>query len=158
LSLSSSNEKLQLDGRAPIPCDEDLVTQPSCDEKSEDQRWHAWFTSIDGRVKYNLTEKLYGIWFTINIDDPRYLRENDAGMFIKVHDSDFNPRTVPQSVHDQALKVDPDFYAKLDELNYHVIGVQQVNFKEIYLYISFIELLIFFSIFLLLLGQLDVYK
>jgi len=86
-----------------------LVTQPSCDEKSEDKRWHGWFTSIDGRVKYNRTEGLYGVWFTINIDDPRYLRENDMGMFLKVHDSDFNPRTVPQGVHDQALRIDPNF-------------------------------------------------
>lgn len=105
-----------------------MVTQPSCDQNSEDQRWHGWFTSIDGRLKYNMSEKLYGVYFTINIDDPRYLRENDAGMFVKVHDSDFNPRTVPQRVHDQALKLDPNFYAKLDELNYHVIGFQQVRY------------------------------
>ncbi|CAG8602291.1 14847_t:CDS:2 [Funneliformis caledonium] len=109
-----------LDGSPSRPCDEDLVTQPSCDELSEDKRWHGWFTSIDGRVKFNLTENLYGVWFTINIDDPRYQRDLDAGMFVKVHDSDFNPRTVPQSVHDQALKIDPNFYARLDELNYHV--------------------------------------
>ncbi|CAB4421016.1 unnamed protein product [Rhizophagus irregularis] len=135
-----------LDGKTPTPCDEDLVTQPSCDQNSEDQRWHGWFTSIDGRLKYNMSEKLYGVYFTINIDDPRYLRENDAGMFVKVHDSDFNPRTVPQRVHDQALKLDPNFYAKLDELNYHVIGFQQINWMFINRHIKKKMITNFFSV------------
>ncbi|CAI2184949.1 8079_t:CDS:2 [Funneliformis geosporum] len=79
-----------LDGSPSKPCDEDLVTQPSCDENSEDKRWHGWFTSIDGRVKFNLTENLYGVWFTINIDDPRYQRDLDSGIVLGIPPSYFD--------------------------------------------------------------------
>ncbi|CAG8494660.1 3237_t:CDS:2 [Acaulospora colombiana] len=106
------------------------VTQPACNKSDVDARWHGWFTATEGLV-FNQTKKLNAVWYTISIDDPRYTRGNDTGMLVRAFDSDFNPRTVPASVHARAQEIDPEFYATLENLNLHVIGFQQVNWMFI---------------------------
>ncbi|CAG8565486.1 5234_t:CDS:2 [Racocetra fulgida] len=81
------------------------ILQPTCNNASSDDRWHGYFTATEGLV-FNQTAKRYGMYFTINIDDPRYVRDNDKGMLIKAFDSEFNPITVPLSVNESAHKID----------------------------------------------------
>ncbi|CAG8531038.1 13327_t:CDS:2 [Acaulospora morrowiae] len=120
-----------LDGRESTPdaCSS-YITQPACNLSETDARWHGWFTATEGLV-FNKTEKLNAVWYTIRIDDPRYIRGNDAGMLVRAYDSDFNPRTVPVSVNARAKEVDSEFFATLENLNLHVIGFQQVNWMFI---------------------------
>ncbi|CAG8725449.1 14600_t:CDS:2, partial [Dentiscutata erythropus] len=106
------------------------VLQPSCNNVTSDDRWHGYFTATEDLV-FNQTEKRYAMYFTINIDDPRYDRTNDKGMMIKAFDSEFNPLTVPLSVNKSANDIDGEFYQSLDDLNLHVIGFQQMNWMFI---------------------------
>ncbi|CAG8495137.1 17030_t:CDS:10 [Cetraspora pellucida] len=102
------------------------VLQPSCNNSTSDDRWHGYFTATEG-LMFNQKEKRYAMYFTIYIDDPRYVRDNDKGMLIKAFDSEFNPITVPLSVNESAYKIDGEFFKSLDDLNLHVIGFQQMN-------------------------------
>ncbi|CAG8511477.1 13846_t:CDS:10 [Cetraspora pellucida] len=102
------------------------VLQPSCNNSTSDDRWHGYFTATEG-LMFNQKEKRYAMYFTIYIDDPRYVRDNDKGMLIKAFDSEFNPITVPLSVNESAYKIDGEFFQSLDDLNLHVIGFQQMN-------------------------------
>ncbi|CAJ0754964.1 17947_t:CDS:10 [Entrophospora sp. SA101] len=110
-------------------CTERCITQPKCMNSTEDGRWYGHFTvnpdEVD--VNFNKTAKRYGIWVTINIDDPRYTRGDDKGMYLTAYDSDFNPRTVDIDKENMALKYDPDFYNQLNQSNFHIIGFHQVN-------------------------------
>ncbi|CAG8745285.1 5718_t:CDS:2, partial [Racocetra persica] len=114
---------------APQECSS-FILQPSCNNATSDDRWHGYFTATEGLV-FNQTAKRYGMYFTINIDDPRYVRDNDKGMLIKAFDSEFNPITVPLSVNESAHKIDGEFFKSLDDLNLHVIGFQQMNWMFI---------------------------
>ncbi|RIB19525.1 hypothetical protein C2G38_2082851 [Gigaspora rosea] len=121
------------------------ILQPSCNNFTSDDRWHGYFTAIDGLV-FNQTAKRYAMYFTINIDDPRYVRDNDKGMMIKAFDSEFNPITVPLSVNKSANEMDGEFFQSLDDLNLHVIGFQQMNWMFINRHIRKKEISNFWSL------------
>ncbi|CAG8523853.1 19828_t:CDS:2 [Gigaspora margarita] len=121
------------------------ILQPSCNNFTSDDRWHGYFTAIDG-LMFNQTAKRYAMYFTINIDDPRYVRDNDKGMMIKAFDSEFNPITVPLSVNKSANEIDGEFFQSLDDLNLHVIGFQQMNWMFINRHIRKKEISNFWSL------------
>ncbi|CAG8540196.1 3912_t:CDS:10 [Ambispora leptoticha] len=82
-------------------------------------------------LNFSRPDQRYGAHFTIVLDDDSYNATNDLGMFVTAVDTEFDPYTLPDNTRNTVEKLDPNFFASLNNTNKNIIGTFARNFMFI---------------------------
>ncbi|KAG9304420.1 hypothetical protein G9A89_019982 [Geosiphon pyriformis] len=113
-----------------------LIIQPKCccEKYNNDTLYRGYFTAWNStgyNFNYDLDTGLYGVWYTITLNDQAYNRDRDIGLVVRAYDSEFNPQTLSSHPNNTSKDIDSNFYNSIEELNHHVIGYRQNNWMFI---------------------------